>query len=46
MNRIQGKYHNIESYRISKIYLSSCDDKKYILKDGYSGLSHFHKSTR
>ena len=45
MNRIQSKNHNIESYRINKVSLSSYDDKKYILTDGYSRLSHFHKST-
>ena len=29
MNRIQSKCHNIGSYRINKISLSSYDDKKY-----------------
>ena len=46
MNRIQGKYHNIKSYRISKISLPSYNDKKYMLKDGYSRLSHIHKPIR
>ena len=46
MNRIQSRNHKIGSYRINKICLSSYDDKKYILKDGYSKLSHFHKFTR
>ena len=45
MNTIQGKDHNIGPYKINNIYLSSYDDKKYILEDGYSRLSHFHKST-
>ena len=45
MNRIQSKDHNIGSCRNNKISLSSYDDKKYILKDGYSRLSHIHKST-
>ena len=45
MNRTQSKNHNIRSYRIFKISLSSYDDKKYILKDGYGRFSHFHKST-
>ena len=43
MNRIQGKYHNIKSYRISKISLSSHNDKKYVLKDRYNRLPHIHK---
>ena len=42
MNRIQSKNHNIGSHRINKISLSY---KQYILKDEYSRLSHFHKST-
>ena len=33
-------------YRTNKISLSSYDDKRYILKDEYKILSHFHKSTR
>ena len=44
MNRIQSKNHTIKSYRINKFPLSSYNDKKYILKDGYSRLSSFHKS--
>ena len=44
INRIQSKNHNIGSYRTNKISLSSFDDKKYILKDGFSRLSHFNKS--
>ena len=39
MNRSQSKDHNVESYRINKISLSSYDDKKDILKDGYNRLS-------
>ena len=46
MNRIQSKDHNLGSYRINKISLSSYDDKKHILKDGYSRSRQFHKSTR
>ena len=42
MNRIQSKDNNIGSYRINKISLSSYDDKRYIPKDEYSRLSHFH----
>ena len=43
MNRNQSKIHNIGSYIINKIYFSFYDDKKYILKDGYSRLSPIHK---
>ena len=48
MNRSQSskiKDHNIGSYKTNQISLSSCNDKKYILEDGDSRLSHFHKST-
>ena len=45
MNRIQSKYHNMGSYRINAVSLFSYDDRKYILKDGYSRLSHFHTFT-
>ena len=34
-NRIQSKDYNIESYRINTISLSSYDDKRYILKEGF-----------
>ena len=42
LNWIKSKDHNIESCRINKISLSSYDDKRYILKDEYTRLSHFH----
>ena len=45
MNRIQSKCHNMGSYRINAVSLFSYDDHKYILRDGYSRLSHFHKFT-
>ena len=45
MNKIQSKDHDIATYRISKIYLPCCDNKKHVLEDGYSRLSHFYKST-
>ena len=38
MKRSQSKDHNIGSYRINKTSLSSFDDKRYILEDGYSRL--------
>ena len=40
MNRIQSKDDNIGSYRINKAFLCSYDDKKYILKSGYSRTTH------
>ena len=45
MNRIERKDHNIGSGRINKTSLSSYNDEKQILEDGYSSLSRFHKST-
>ena len=36
-NAIQGKYHSIGLM----VSLSSYNDKKFILKDGYGKLSHF-----
>ena len=45
MKRIQSKDHKKGSY-IFKVFLCCYDNKKYILEDGYSRLSHFHKSTR
>ena len=38
MNRIQIKNHNVGSYRIKEISLSSYDDKIYKLKNGHSEL--------
>ena len=46
LNRTQSKNHNIGSYRINKISMSPYSDKKDIIKDGYSRLSRFNKSTR
>ena len=46
MNRIHSKIHNIGLCIINKVYFPSYDDKKYILKEVYSKLCHFHKSTR
>ena len=46
INRIRSKNHNIDLYRINKITLSSYDYKTYILKDVYSRLSYYDKSTR
>ena len=44
-NRIQSKDHNIRSCRINQMLLSSYNDPKHILKDGYSSLSYFLKFT-
>ena len=45
MSRIQSKNDNIDLHRINKISLPSHDDKKCILKDGCSKLSHFYTFT-
>ena len=45
MKRIQSKDQKVGLY-IIKISLSCYGNKKYILEDGYSRLSHFHKPTR
>ena len=44
INRIQSKDHIIGLYKINESTLASSVDKKYILNDGKSRLSHFHKS--
>ena len=36
MNRIQRKNHEIGTYKMSKISLSSFDNKIYILNNGYN----------
>ena len=36
MSRTESKHHNIVLHRTDKISLSFYDDKKYILKNGYS----------
>lgn len=45
MNRTQSKDHNVWTYRINKTSLSCYNNKKYIIEDGCSRLSHSHKST-
>ena len=42
MNWISCKDQNVRSYRINKTSLSCYDDKKYIVEDRYSRLSHFY----
>ena len=39
MNRIQIKYHKIETYEVNKISLSCFGDKTYIQNNGYDGLT-------
>ena len=38
VNRIQSKDHRIGTYEISKISLSCCNDKIYILNNVYDAL--------
>ena len=45
MNRIQSKDHDVETNRINKFSLFCYDNKRHILEDVYSTLSHLHKST-
>ena len=44
-NRIESKNHNKGTYRINKVYVLLRWQKICTL-DGYSRLSHFHKSIR
>ena len=37
MNRIQSKYHRIETYEINKISLSSLDNKIHTQNNEYNG---------
>ena len=43
MKRIQSKRHRLGTYNVSKVFLSCLDDKRYILDDGRSSHSCFHK---
>lgn len=45
LNRIESKDHKARLFRINKICFSFYNDKKFILKDEYSRLSHVHKFT-
>ena len=44
VNRIQSKNYNIGWYRIIKIYLSSYNDWKYILKVAVIDMRYFARS--
>ena len=46
MKRIQSKLHRIGTYDVGKIFMSSFDDKRYILGDGINSLAYFHKDIR
>ena len=46
MKRIQAKKHKIGTYEIDKIFLSSLDDKRYVLDDGVNTLTYFHKDCK
>ena len=43
MKRILSEKHNIGSYLLSKVSLSSYDDKRFILNDGLNSLAYGHK---
>ena len=43
MKRMQSNLHNVGTYDINKISLSSFDDKRYILDDGINILAYFPK---
>ena len=44
INRIQSKYHKIETYEIKKSSLSCFDEKIYIQINGYDGLALGYQS--
>ena len=46
MKRIQSKLHEIGTYDVFKISLSSFDDKRYALDDGINALAYFHKDIK
>ena len=46
MKRIQSKKHKIGKCEVSKISLSCFDDKRFILDDGITTLTYFHKDLK
>ena len=46
MKTIQSKLNRIRTYDACKICLSCFDDKRYILGDGISSLTYFHRDIR
>ena len=45
MKRIQSKKHQLGTYEIDKISLTSFDDKRCVLVDGIYMLAYFHKDS-
>ena len=43
MSGIKSKNHNLGTYKTNKIYLSSFDDKWYILKNEINTLAYGHQ---
>ena len=43
MKKIQSTLHEIGTYDLDEISLSSFDDKRYVLNDGINTLAYFHK---
>ena len=43
MKRMQSKLHEVGTYGIKKIILSSFYDKRYVFDDGINTLAYFHK---
>ena len=46
MRRIQSKKHKIRTYKIKKLSLLCCDNKKFVLDDGIHTLVYFHKDLK
>ena len=46
MKRIQSRFHKIETYNVSKIYLSCFDNKRYTLSNDIKSLAYFHKDVK
>ena len=42
LNQIRGDNHHIYSHNLTKISLSSYDDKRYILPDGCHTFAYWH----
>ena len=43
VKRIQSKRHRLGTYTVFKVSLSCFDNKRYVLDDGESSHSYFHK---
>ena len=42
MNFIKSKHHKVSTVNVSKICVSSFDNKRYIIDDGVNSLSYGH----